>query len=91
MEIDVVTKAEIAERMSKKTGDTVANSKKALEAFMEVCKETLANDGVVALNGFMNISKRTSKGHDVTMPSGRVIHVPEKQFVRAIVSKTWRE
>ena len=91
MEVKVVTKAEMAKKMAWKTGDYVGDSKKALEAFIEVCKETLANDGVVALNGFMNISKRSSKGHDVTMPSGRVIHVPEKRYVRATVSKTWRE
>ena len=91
MEIEVVTKVSMAEKMAEKTGDSVANSKKALEAFIEVCKETLAKDGVVTINGFMNISKRSSKGHDVTMPSGRVIHVPEKRYVRATVSKTWRE
>lgn len=77
-----MNKAQLIDAIAEKTGLTKADSKKAIEGFMDVVSETLKSDDKVALVGFgtFSVSERAERqgrnpqtGATITIPSKKVV------------------
>lgn len=90
MKGSVVNKDEMAIRMARKTGGSIPEMKRAIEAFAEACKEAMEQGNTVNIREFIKISRTNAKGRNVRMPSGKLVQVPERLITRATVSKSWR-
>lgn len=86
-----LNKREVAMKIAEKTGDSIASAERAIDAFAEVCKETMAENGIVAIGNFMKIEKRTVKARTIRTPLGTEMDVPERNLVRVTVAKSWRK
>ena len=78
-----MNKTELIDKIAAKAGLKKADSKKALEATLEVIKEALAADDKVALIGFGTFSVSVRAAREGINPSKKEkIHIPEKKVVR---------
>ncbi|MGL5684141.1 MAG: HU family DNA-binding protein [Marinifilaceae bacterium] len=78
-----MNKAQLIDAMAEKSGLTKAESKKALEAFMETVAETLKNDDKVALVGFGTFSVTERPERQGRNPqTGGTITIAAKKVVK---------
>jgi DNA-binding protein HU-beta len=78
-----MNKAQLIEAIANKAGLTKADSKKALDAFIETTTEALKNEDRVALVGFgsFSVSKRDARtGRNPQ--TGKPINIPAKKIVK---------
>lgn len=78
-----MNKAQLIDAVAEKSGLTKADSKKAIEAFMEVVSDTLKNDDKVALVGFgtFSVSERSER-QGRNPQTGATITIPAKKVVK---------
>ncbi|MFO7790111.1 MAG: HU family DNA-binding protein [Bacteroidota bacterium] len=79
-----MNKTELIDAIAKKANLTKADSKKALEAFLDTTKQSLKKGDRVALIGFgsFSVSKRSArKGRNPQKPN-QVINIPAKKVVK---------
>ncbi|HOE05997.1 MAG TPA: HU family DNA-binding protein [Bacteroidales bacterium] len=79
-----MNKAELIDAIAKNAGLTKADSKKALDAFLNVTADTLKKGGRVALVGFgtFGVAQRAArKGRNPQNPT-KVINIPAKKVVK---------
>lgn len=79
-----MNKGQLIDAMAKKAGLTKADSKKALDAFIEATTDTLKDGDRVALVGFgsFGVTKRAArKGRNPQKPN-EVINIPAKNVVK---------
>ncbi|MFV0378967.1 MAG: HU family DNA-binding protein [Mangrovibacterium sp.] len=78
-----MNKAQLIDAIAEKAGLTKADSKKALDAFVESTTEALKNGDRVALIGFGSFSVSTRSARTGRNPqSGAPIEIPEKKVVK---------
>lgn len=78
-----MNKAQLIDAIAEKAGLTKADSKKALDAFVESTTEALKNGDRVALVGFGSFSVSTRSARTGRNPqSGAPIEIPEKKVVK---------
>ena len=78
-----MNKSQIVDAIASKAGLTKSDSKKALDAFVEVTTEALKSDDRVALVGFgsFSVSKRDSRtGRNPQ--TGKPINIPAKKVIK---------
>ena len=88
-----MNKAELIEKMAEKAGLTKADTKRALDAFIETTQECLKKEDSLALIGFGTFStyKRAArKGHNPSNPK-KVIQIPAKRVVKFSVGATLKK
>lgn len=79
-----MNKSELIDAIAKKANLSKADSRKALDAFMETTKTTLKKGNKIALVGFgsFDVTKRKArKGRNPQKPS-EVINIPAKKVVK---------
>jgi len=87
-----MTKKELIEEVSAKTGLSKAKSKEAIEAAIEAVTETLAKGGEVSLIGFGTFKVSERAGREAKVPStGKIMKIPPTKTVRFKVGKTLKE
>ena len=89
-----MTKSEVVNEISKKTGVDKAEALKCVEAFMEVVKESLTNEENVYLRGFgsfiikkraTKVARNISKNTTITIPEHNIpAFKPAKSFIAKI-------
>ena len=89
-----MTKSEVVNEISKKTGVDKAEALKCVEAFMEVVKESLINEENVYLRGFgsfilkkraQKTARNISKNTTITIPEHNIPALkPSKSFAGEI-------
>ena len=78
-----MNKAQLIDAIASKAGLTKANSKKALDAFIETTMEALKSDDRVALVGFGSFSVLTRNARTGRNPqTGKTINIPSKKVVK---------
>jgi len=78
-----MNKAQLIDAIAEKAGLTKADSKKALDAFVEATTDALKNGDRVALIGFGSFSVSTRSARTGRNPqSGAPIEIPEKKVVK---------
>ena len=78
-----MNKAQLIDAIAEKAGLTKADSKKALDAFVDATTEALKNGDRVALIGFGSFSVSTRSARTGRNPqSGAPIEIPEKKVVK---------
>ena len=78
-----MNKAQLIDAIAEKAGLTKADSKKAIDAFVEATTEALKNGDRVALIGFGSFSVSTRSARTGRNPqSGAPIEIPEKKVVK---------
>lgn len=78
-----MNKAEFIDAIAVKAGMTKVDSRKALDAIIEVAKEELKNDGKISLVGFGTIGttvRPARKGHNPK--TGKSIKIAAKKVVK---------
>jgi DNA-binding protein HU-beta len=78
-----MNKAEFIDAIAEKTGMTKVDSKKALDAMIEVAKAEMKNDGKIALVGFGTLAttlRPARKGHNPK--TGKAIKIAAKKVVK---------
>ncbi len=78
-----MNKAEFIDAIAAKAGMTKVDSRKALDAIIEVAKEELKNDGKISLVGFGTIGttvRPARKGHNPK--TGKSIKIAAKKVVK---------
>ncbi|MBS3793045.1 HU family DNA-binding protein [Candidatus Bipolaricaulota bacterium] len=87
-----MNKGEFVDRLAEKTGMTKNDSKKALDATIEVITETLEEGDEVLLTGFGKFEPRARKATERVNPqTGEMIDVPAKVVPRFKKGKNLRE
>lgn len=87
----VLHKREVALKIAEKTGDSIASAQRAIDAFAEICKETMAENGIVSIGNFMRIEKKVAKARTIRTPTGRELEVPARNIVKVTVAPSWRK
>ncbi len=91
-----MTKAEIAQEISKTTGLDKASVVEVIEQFMNVVKDSLANDENVYLRGFGSFTVKTraqktarniSKNTTLIIPEHKIPHFKPADVFKAEVAK----
>jgi DNA-binding protein HU-beta len=78
-----MNKAQLIDAIAEKAGLTKADSKKALDAFVEATTDALKNGDRVALIGFGSFSVASRSARTGRNPqSGQSIVIPEKNVVK---------
>ncbi|KIO43773.1 MULTISPECIES: HU family DNA-binding protein [Porphyromonadaceae] len=78
-----MNKAQLIDAIAVKAGLSKADSKKALEAFVETVGQSLKNDEKVALVGFGSFSVSERSARSGRNPqTGKTIQIPAKKVVR---------
>ncbi len=78
-----MNKAELIDAIASKSKLTKADSKKALDAFIEATSHTLKKGGRIALVGFGSFSVSSRKARTGRNPqTGKEIKIPAKKVVR---------
>lgn len=78
-----MNKAELIDAIAEKSGLSKADSKKALDAFIEATTSTLKGDGRVALVGFGSFSVSERSARTGRNPqTGKEIKIPAKKVVK---------
>ncbi len=78
-----MNKAQLIDAIAEKAGLTKADSKKALDAFVEATTDALKNGDRVALIGFGSFAVATRSARTGRNPqSGSPIEIPEKKVVK---------
>ena len=78
-----MNKAQLIDAIAVKAGLSKADSKKALEAFVETVGQSLKNDKKVALVGFGSFSVSERSARSGRNPqTGKTIQIPAKKVVR---------
>ena len=78
-----MNKAELIDAIAEKAGMTKVDSKKALDAMIEVAKAEMKNDGKIALVGFGTLAttlRPARKGHNPK--TGKAIKIAAKKVVK---------
>ncbi len=78
-----MNKAEFIDAIAEKAGMTKVDSKKALDAMIEVAKAEMKNDGKIALVGFGTLAttlRPARKGHNPK--TGKAIKIAAKKVVK---------
>lgn len=86
-----MTRQEVADQISKKTNLTTAQSKEAMEAFVEVIKESLRQNKIIYMRGFGTFEpkKRAEKiARNIT--AGTPLIVPRRTIVSFKPSKSFK-
>ncbi len=76
-----MNKAQLIDAIAEKAGLTKADSKKALEAFVETVGEALKGGDKVALIGFGSFSVRSARSGR-NPQTGKTITIPAKKVVK---------
>ena len=92
-----MTKSEVVNEISKKTGVDKAEALKCVEAFMEVVKESLINEENVYLRGFgsfilkkraQKTARNISKNTTIVVPEHNIpAFKPAKTFIQEVKNK----
>ena len=78
-----MNKAQLIDAIAEKAGLSKADSKKALEAFVETVGQSLKKDEKVALVGFGSFSVSERSARSGRNPqTGKTIQIPAKKVVR---------
>ena len=78
-----MNKAELIDAIAAKAGMTKVDTKKALDAMIDVAKEEMKKDGKIALVGFGTLStsvRKARKGHNPR--TGKSIKIAAKKVVK---------
>lgn len=78
-----MNKAELIDAIAEKAGMTKVDSKKALDAMIEVAKAEMKNDGKIVLVGFGTLAtteRKARKGHNPR--TGKSIKIAAKKVVK---------
>jgi len=78
-----MNKAELIDAIAEKAGMTKVDSKKALDAMIDVAKAEMKKDGKIALVGFGTLStsvRKARKGHNPR--TGKSIKIAAKKVVK---------
>ena len=78
-----MNKAEFIDAIAEKAGMTKVDSKKALDAMIEVAKAEMKNDGKIVLVGFGTLAtteRKARKGHNPR--TGKSIKIAAKKVVK---------
>ncbi len=88
-----MNKTEMVESIAAKTGLTKVDSKRALDAFLELVMESVANGDRVQLVGFGTWSATARKAHQRRNPQqpGVVTMIPATNIVKFKVGATFKE
>ena len=76
-----MNKAQLIDAIAEKAGLTKADSKKALEAFVETVGEALKGGDKVALIGSFSVSERSARSGR-NPQTGKTITIPAKKVVK---------
>ena len=89
-----MTKIDLSDRISKKTGLPLEDCQKAVNAFMDVVKDALTSKDNVYLRGFgtfsskeraQKVARDIQKNTQIIVPAHRVPHfLPSKEFKLAL-------
>ena len=83
LKINIMNKAQLIDAIAEKVGLTKADSKKALEAFVETVGEALKGGDKVALIGFGSFSVSERSARSGRNPqTGKTITIPAKKVVK---------
>ena len=83
LKINIMNKAQLIDAIAEKAGLTKADSKKALEAFVETVGEALKGGDKVALIGFGSFSVSERSARSGRNPqTGKTITIPAKKVVK---------
>ncbi|MDR2009545.1 MAG: HU family DNA-binding protein [Bacteroidales bacterium] len=88
-----MNKGQLIDAIASKAGLTKADSKKALDAFIEATTETLKKGDKIALVGFgtFGVTKRAArKGRNPQKPT-EIINIPAKNVVKFSVGSELKE
>lgn len=87
-----MTKNEVAEILSTKTGMKMSTAINAVEEIMEIMSETFSKGESIFLRGFGTyrvVVRKAKTGQDITRK--KTIHIPERRTVKFIPSKTLKD
>ncbi len=87
-----MTKNEVAEILSTKTGMKMSTAINAVEGIMEIMSETFSKGESIFLRGFGTyrvVVRKAKTGQDITRK--KTIHIPERRTVKFIPSKTLKD
>lgn len=84
-----MNKSELISAIANKTGLTKVDSRKALDATLEIISEEIKSGGKVTLVGFgtFSVSQRMAR-RGVNPQTKRIIHIPAKKTTRFKPGKT---
>lgn len=84
----VISKSALAEEVSKETGDSVASTKKTVDAVFSIMKRILNNGDAVAINGFGSLTPSVRPSRVGRNPAtGESVNILEKKVVKFKASK----
>ena len=87
-----MTKAEIITEIAEKCKLTKADTERALNAFFEIAKRTLKNDGKLALPGFGSFAVSERKARKGRNPqTGEIIDIQASKGVRFRAGKALKD
>lgn len=83
-----MTKTELIKKVSLKTGFTLKDAKKAVDALTEVVSESIARDEDVTVPGFVSFKVKKLPAKDGIVPgTDRTYHTDERKTVKVYASK----
>ena len=87
-----MTKAELVEKIAESCDLNKADAERALNSFIDITKDTLRNEGKLALAGFGSFVVSERKARQGRNPqTGETIHIPASKTVRFRAGKGLKE
>ena len=84
-------KNDIIAKLAEKRGTTKKEAGEFVDAFIEIVKDGIKEDGAVDFTGFVKISKEKKAATTSKNPrTGEVVNVPEKYTVKAKFSNVFK-